>query len=364
MDEQLPLTRRDFLQRGAAAGLAATVAMSAAADDGHPARKTRSFHPEMEYRQLGKTGLWVSAVCLGGHWKRVDTMIGANQATEGAAPSAGQTPDAFHKNRRDILSHCIERGINLVDACTGPEILAYSRALKGRREAMFLDYSWSVRELREEQYRSTKALLAGLDQGMKEAGLDYVDLWRVTCFERGGNHTQAEIDGLIGALDAARKQGKARFTGISSHDRPWLKKMIETYPDQIQVVLTPYTADSKALPEDSIFDAIVKHGVGCLGIKPFASNSLFKGDSSPGSPDAAEDDRRARLALRYILGNPAITAPIPGLISAHQIDNAVRAVKERRELDHSEHAELAHATHEMWARLPDDYQWLKDWRHV
>ena len=74
--------------------------------------------------------------------------------------------------------------------------------------------------------------------------------------------------------------------------------------------------------------------MGWFGIKPFASNSLFKGDSAPDSPHAEEDNRIARLAIRYILCNPAITAPIPGLITPQQVDNAALAVAERRELDH------------------------------
>ena len=39
------------------------------------------------------------------------------------------------------------------------------------------------------------------------------------------------------------------------------------------------------------------------------------------------------MAIRYILCNPAITAPIPGLINAQQVDNVAVAVKERRSLD-------------------------------
>ena len=72
----------------------------------------------------------------------------------------------------------------------------------------------------------------------------------------------------------------------------------------------------------------------------------------------------ARLALRYILCNPAITAPIPGLISPQQVDNAALAVVERRELDVDERAELDRAMDDAWARLPHHYQWLKDWEYV
>ena len=140
--------------------------------------------------------------------------------------------------------------------------------------------------------------------------------------------------------------------------------LIEKYPDAIEVLLTPYTADSRELPKDSLFEAVRKHDVGILGIKPFASNSLFKGDGSPDSPHAEEDDRRAQMAIRHILSNPAITAPIPGLVSIHQVDNMAAAITQRRRLDMREKAQLKEATDEMWANLPDDYTWLNDWKYV
>jgi aryl-alcohol dehydrogenase-like predicted oxidoreductase len=194
--------------------------------------------------------------------------------------------------------------------------------------------------------------------------LDYVDLWRISALVDGSQHTQGEVEEMIEALDTAKKQGKARFTGISSHDRPWLKMMIEKYPKQMEVILTPYTANSKVLPEDNLFEAVTRYDVGVFGIKPFASNSLFKGNSALDSPQAEEDDRRTRLAIRYILCNPAITAPIPGLINLHQVDNVAKAVQERRQLDKQEAAELERANAEAWAKLPPDYQWLKSWEYV
>ena len=72
----------------------------------------------------------------------------------------------------------------------------------------------------------------------------------------------------------------------------------------------------------------------------------------PTSPHAEEDNRIARLAIRYILCNPAITAPIPGLITVEQVDNVALAVKERRELDEEEKAELDRAMDRAWANLP------------
>ena len=67
------LSRRDFLQTTAAAAAAAGVgsALPAMAADAPAMDKSKvpSFNEKMEYRRLGKTNLWVSAVCLGGHWK-------------------------------------------------------------------------------------------------------------------------------------------------------------------------------------------------------------------------------------------------------------------------------------------------------
>ncbi len=367
-DKGTNLSRRDFMRRSAmgAAGLAAglgSVSCKTAAYDEATISKTRSYNPEMEYRRLGKTGLWVSAVCLGGHWKRIDKAVPGVFKGQGWL-SADLKDPGFRKNRRDVVTRCIESGINCIDACTYEEVMAYSEALRGRRDEMYLGFSWYQQEMRNDKRRTAEALLQTLDRGMREAKLDYVDLWRITMHEQSGKHTEGEVEEMMTALAKARQQGKVRFCGLSSHDRPHIKWMIETYPDVLQVVVTPYTAKSKVVRKHSLFDAVTEHDVGVFGIKPFASNSLFKGDSSLDSSSAEEDDRLARLAIRYILCNPAITAPIPGLINTHQVDNVAKAVKERRELDAVEAKELEQAMDRAWAKLPANYQWLKDCEYV
>ena len=56
------------------------------------------------------------------------------------------------------------------------------------------------------------------------------------------------------------------------------------------------------------------------------TESELRGDPSPDGPNVEENNRIARLTLRHILCNPAITAPIPGMISVEQVDNAALAV--------------------------------------
>jgi aryl-alcohol dehydrogenase-like predicted oxidoreductase len=360
------LTRREFMRDSAAtaAGLAVGLnAVQARRANAAEAAKTRSYNPNMEYRPLGKTGLWVSAVCMGGHWKRVNKMVPS--AFKGDNFLGANLDDAdFRKNRRDVVTRCIESGVNYLDACTREEVITYAEALRGRRDSMYLGFSWYQEEMRNPGFRTVDALLKTLEKGMKEAQLEYVDLWRITMHEQSGMHTEGEVEQMMKALETARKQGKCRFAGFSSHDRPHIKSMIEKYPEIVQIVVTPYTAKSKVRPTDSLFDAVKQHGVGVFGIKPFSSNALFKGDGSLESPTAEEDSRIARMAIRYILATDVITAPIPGLINTHQVDNMVKAVQERRELDKAEARELEQAMDQAWAKLPANYQWLKDWEYV
>lgn len=348
--EKKQMDRREFVRNTAAGIAAGAAAMGAQAAPKVDTSKILNYNEDMEYRRLGKTNLMISAVSLGGHWKRIDVALKALNQT-------------FEENRREVVSHCIDVGINYIDACCRSEVNAYCKALKGRRDKMYVALSYCGHETRNEKYRTARKLMESLDSLLQESGQEYTDLWRITCYEPGGRHTFNTSCEMVEALTKAKEQGKARHIGFSTHDRDWIKFMIEYFP-QLEVVVTPYTAKSKVLPKHGMFDAVKKCDVGVFGIKPFASNSLFKGSSAPEDPNAEEDNKRARLAIRYILCNPAITAPIPGLISTRQVDNIAKAVKERRQFDVAEAAEFEKVTDEMWARLPRHYQWLKDWEYV
>ncbi|HUT95144.1 MAG TPA: aldo/keto reductase [Thermoguttaceae bacterium] len=399
------VTRRDFVKAGAvtAAGVVAgTHTVYAGNPTDEKTDKILNYNEQMEYRRAGKTNLMVSAVCLGGHWKRVDKVVpGLFQGQSWL--SADLESDAFEKNRYDVVTRCIERGINYIDACTMQEVIMYAKALKGRRDRMYLGFSWYQKEMRGLSSEWTKAKKAGepkppgwitqklkeaIDEGFKETGLDYVDVWRITCHEQSGRHEDAEMEEMCEALAWAKKTGRARFTGISSHDRPHIKKWIQQAPEELDVIVTPYSAKTRMAGvekigaaeegnsagyigkmedgswENSLWYAIEKCDVAWFGIKPFTSGSLFKGDSSPGNPDQEEDSKIARLTIRAILTNPVITAPIPGMITPEQVDNVAVAVLQRRALDVQEQAELDAATERAFANLPHHYQWLKDWDYV
>ena len=139
--------------------------------------------------------------------------------------------------------------------------------------------------------------------------------------------------------------------------------MIEKFPDQIDVVVTPYTAKTKVLPRRTASSTRAEVQLRLLRHQALCQQLAVQGRQLARQPAREEDDRLARLAIRYILCNPAITAPIPGMINPHQVDNVALAVKERRELDMQEKAELERAMDRAWANLPPHYQWLKDWEY-
>jgi aryl-alcohol dehydrogenase-like predicted oxidoreductase len=336
--ESKQVTRREFIRdsavvaAGVAVGLGAVSGKNAQAGDKTvDTSKIINYNPNMEYRRQGKTNLMVSAVCLGGH------------------------SGSDNKERYEIVSRCIDVGINYIDACTGGEVRRDAKALKGRRDKMYIGFSNINQEPRREDYRTAKKMMEGLDNLLKAANLEYADLWRITCLEPSGRHTFNTSCEIAKVLEKAKKQGKVRFGGFSAHDRRWIKFMIEYFP-QIDCVCFPFTTMTKAAPKDSLFAALKKCDVGAFGIKPFAASSLFKGNRE-------EDDRRARLAIRYILHSNTVI-PIPGLNDIRHVENVAKAVMERRELDLKERAELGRAGKEMWAKLPTNYQWLKEWEYV
>ena len=400
------VTRRDFVKAGAAtaAGVAMGITPTYTVYAGNPTDQDTggivNYNEQMEYRRAGKTDWMVSAVCLGGHWKRVNTVVPGLFDGKSWLSADLESAD-FEKNRYDVVTQCMERGVNYIDACTKQEVIMYAKALKGRRDKMYLGFSWYQEEMRglsrewqkakkagtpKEPGWITKMLKQAIDNGFKETGLEYVDVWRITCHEQSGQHDDAEMEEMCEALAWAKKSGRARFTGISSHHRPHIKKWIQQEPDVFDVIVTPYTAKTKMVGtkvemteegdaarvtkiegggwEDSLWYAMQKCDVAWFGIKPFASGSLFQGDSTPGNPNEEEDNKIARLTIRAILTNPVITAPIPGMITPEQVDNVAMAVLQRRALDVKEQAELDAATNRAFANLPYHYRWLNDWNTV
>jgi len=179
------LTRRDFLKRtvvGAAVGVGATSGLSASWHAGLFAESARGT---MGRRTLGRTGLRVSELGLG-------TIKIENPA---------------------VARRALDVGVNFVDtaACYqgGNSEEKLGRALKGVREKVIVATKWHTRG-------STPAakLLESLDGSLKRLETDYIDLIQIHGATRA---EQVESDELWDAFLQAKRAGKVRFHGLSTH---------------------------------------------------------------------------------------------------------------------------------------------------
>ena len=344
----------------------------------------RNYNPEMSYRRLGKTGLMVSEISIGGHWKtREGGRVWGGFAND-------EVPGDVVKNRTEVISRCIDHGMNYLDITTASESLSYGAALKSRREKMYIAADDHTKGPRRPANLTIGGQMANIEECLRCLGTDYLDVWRPQ-FRQDGNHENNDVEVCIEAFEKAHQQGKARWLGMSAHNRTFVQRVVENYP-QYSVVIFPYTAKSKVKPagigsidtenlvevgtgdgaysgdtNKSIFDAVKRHDTGVITIKPFAGGSLFNTSIKfgPEMKNTEEDYETARLTLAYILCNDVISAAVPGMTTIAEVDNNVRASAERLALmDQDGIRKLRKSTDEMWAHLPGQYDWLKDWEWV
>lgn len=384
------LSRRTFVRNTSVllAGTVATRLVGEPAASGEPAEPVETseilnYNPEMGYRRLGKTGLLISEISIGGHW------VDRNGLRLWIRFPKDEVPLDVGKNRTEVVSRCIDRGINLVDPVTYAELAAYGVALKGRRDKMHVIASSDAMNPNRRKHCTLDIQTANIDDCLTRLGTDYLDVWR-PMFRQDGKHPDSDVEVCVEAFEKAHQQGKVRWLGMSSHNRAFIQHVIEKFP-QFSMVIFPYTAKSKRKTPDvksvdpeqvvevgtgdglysgdtrkSIFSAVQEHDIGVITIKPFAGGSLFRTKLTFDKMQSTEDDyERARLTLAYILSNPAITATIPGMSSMEEVDNNARASAERLALLDEHGLEKLHeVAEEMWASLPGEYDWLRNWEWV
>ncbi|NQT41188.1 MAG: aldo/keto reductase [Planctomycetes bacterium] len=378
---QRRIDRRKFVREGSAmvAGAAAAGALGVdkAAEAADP-KKIINYNPKMHYRRLGKSNLMLSEISLGGHWKN----RGGGRYWD--TFTADEVPEDVGKNRTDVISACIDCGINYLDITTAAECLSYGVALKGRRESFHVGADDHRLGPRNGANRNVKALTHNIDECLRRLKTDYLDIWRVQA-DMGGRHTDAEVEVMIETFQLAHKAGKARHFGISTHHRPWAQHVIETFPE-VEMFIFPCTAKTKekgqvpsketvvegnvghgADQSKSIFQSLREQNVGLVTIKPFAGGSLFKngGKFPVMGVGSKEENDLARLTLQCIITNEDITATVPGLTTVYEVENAARVSYERQvAMTPRQERWLAKQTDQRWECLPEEYTWLRDWEMI
>src|SRR5436309_12890178 len=220
------------------------------------------------------------------------------------------------------------------------------------------------------EWGSRKYLLASLDQSLQRMGLDYVDIFYSHRFD-----PETPLEETMGALDAAVRQGKALYVGISSYSPERTREaaaILDSLGTPLLIHQPSYSMLNRWI-EDGLLDALGELGVGCICFSPLAQGVLtdkyLKG--VPEGSRAARDGslspstlteqtmakvrglneiatRRgqslAQLALAWTLRDPRMTSTLAGASSVEQVEENVGAL-ERLDFSPEELAEIdEHAT--------------------
>jgi len=202
-----PTTRRDFLT----SSLALPVAVSFA---GRQAETTK-----LDIRTLGKTGLEVTSLGFG----------------------CMTTPDPA------VIERAASMGINFFDTArvyqNGNNERMVGAALKGKRQQVII-CSKSLAKTKQEA-------LAELDTSLRELRTDYLDLW----YLHNKNTPEELPDELFEAQREAKKAGKIRFAGVTTHFNmaDMLPYLVER--GQTDVTLASYNFTLKPEMTDAIHAA-------------------------------------------------------------------------------------------------------------
>src|SRR5437868_11447035 len=207
----------------------------------------------VQRRPLGRTGVEVSALGLGGH-------------------HLGDLPTVDEAIR--LVHEAVDAGITFFDNCweywNGRAEDWLGRALKGRRDKVFLMTKVCTHG------RGKDLALKMLDESLRRLQTDHLDLWQVhgVCFDNDPELAYAK-GGVLEALDRAKKQGKARFVGFTGHKDPaiHLDMVRRGYPfDAVQMPLNCLDATFRSFDEQ-VLPELSRRGITALGMKPMGGTA-------------------------------------------------------------------------------------------
>jgi aryl-alcohol dehydrogenase-like predicted oxidoreductase len=255
----------------------------------------------MPMRRLGRTGVDVSLVGLGGY-------------------HIGQAPDEQAAVR--LIRAAIDHGVNFMDNCwdynDGKSHAWMGRALRdGYRKRVFL--------MTKIDGRTRQAAAAQIDQSLRALATDTIDLMQVHEVIRDSDPDRVfGPDGAMEALLAAKKAGKIRFIGFTGHKSPRIHlEMLETAAahkfafDTVQMPVNVMDAHYDSF-ERRVLPAADKAGVAVLAMKPLGSGVFLRsGPLVSGTVSPTE-------CLRYAMGSGA-SVVITGCESMRDLGQALGA---------------------------------------
>lgn len=293
----------------------------------------------MKYRRLGRSGIEVSEIGFGA-W-------GIGGATEGLT-SYGATDD---KVSLSALHRALDLGITFFDTSSvygyGRSETLIGQAMRHARDRVVIATKAGFQAWNQEPDFTPDAIVRSCEESLKRLRSDYVDLLQLhnptlECVSR---------EEVVATLDRLVRQGKARAWGLSMRAPSEALQVLQSAePAVLQVNLN--MMDVRAV-ESGLLDAAQRRGIGIIGRTPLCfgflsgaidADTVFPpGDHRLGWPRAQIDAWRngaaqllaavpqppgstaTQAALRFCLSFPAVSAVIPGMIRAEEVDENAEA---------------------------------------
>lgn len=312
--------------------------------------------PPMEIRQLGRSGLRVSALSLGA-------------MTFGESETFMKGVTSSDDEARRVFDAAVDAGMNLVDTANvyseGRSEILTGQWIKGKRDRVLL--ATKVRfpigfgvagrpPGPHDMGLSRKHIMEACEASLKRLDTDVIDLYQVHMQDG-----QVPIDETLRALDDLVTQGKVRYVGCSNYtgyrltESLWSADRRGTHryeSVQLQWSLVVRDAEREMIPACRAF------GLGVLVWSPlargFLSGKYQKGMSPPpgsrleswkDSYRAMDNDRNWRIidavgavakrhgtthaavALAWLLAKPETTSVIVGARNVEQLEGNLAALK-------------------------------------
>lgn len=295
----------------------------------------------MNYRNLGKSGLKVSQLCLG-------TNNFGGQISEEASLK--------------IVNKALDCGINAMDTANiytgGKSEEIIGKAVKGRRDEAIIATKVGFGKLDgpSQSGLSRKHILNQVERSLKSLQTDFIDIYYMHRFD-----PETPLEETLRTFDYLVRQGKVRYIACSNFAAWQIAKangICENHDwEKLIAVQPPYNLLQRDIEED-IIPYCQQEGLGILTYTPLMGGFLT-GKYSKASPPpagsrfeynprlwkhASQESNFAlleqveniaddvgipvsKLAIAWILKNPAITAPIVGASSVEQVEENSRIVE-------------------------------------
>jgi aryl-alcohol dehydrogenase-like predicted oxidoreductase len=246
-------------------------------------------------RELGKTGMQMSALGVGGY-------------------HLGSTRD--QKEATELVARALDAGINFFDNAweyhKGESELRLGVALRGKRDQAIVMSKVCTHG------RDKAVGLRMLEESLRRLQTDHLDVWQVhEVVYEDDPELIFRPNGVAEALIEAKKQGKVRAIGFTGHKDPsiHLRMLEHDFPfDTMQMPLNCFDATFRSF-EQSVLPEARRRGIAVLGMKSLGGSGemVKKGGVTP------------EEGLRYAMSLPVATT-ISGMDSIDVLEQNLKIV--------------------------------------